>query len=178
MILPVRLRTELEHIGHPREEIEAFLARLAELHRLALAARPPDFELPQAFDPEDENREDLTQDIDDDSITSLYEPEPLSEPEPTQQPQQAKTQPESDGFVIGAWVDLTTSGKLVRTQLTWCSPHNTLFLFTAPDGSTQSMTRRMRDKLVVNGALRVINAQPATERALRNATKPQSEDRA
>ncbi|MGP1628913.1 MAG: DUF1631 family protein, partial [Giesbergeria sp.] len=48
IVLPVRLRAELEHIGHPPEEIDAFLASLGQLHRLALAARPPDFELPQA----------------------------------------------------------------------------------------------------------------------------------
>ncbi len=41
-------------------------------------------------------------------------------------------------FVIGAWVELVTNGRIVRTQLTWASPHGTLFLFTAPDASTQS----------------------------------------
>lgn len=164
MLLPVRLRTELEQIGHPREDIDALLSRLAQLHRLALAARPPDFELPQAAGPQDEPADEVQVPGEaGDSVTSLYGPEPLAEPAPVQH------QPESDGFVIGAWVELTTSGKRMRTQLTWCSPHNTLFLFTASDGSTQSMTRRMRDKLVAGGALRVMDAQPATERALRGA---------
>ena len=63
-------------------------------------------------------------------------------------------------FVIGAWVELVTNGRVVRTQLTWASPHGTLFLFTAPDASTQSMTRRMRDKLAQEGALRVVPALP------------------
>ncbi|MBU6466022.1 MAG: DUF1631 family protein [Burkholderiales bacterium] len=178
MLLPVRLRTELENIGHPREEIDAFLARLAQLHRLSLAARPPDFELPQASVPEDGGPGDLEQDAanDGDSVTSLYGPEPMAEPEVQQEDAPAPRPPESDGFVMGAWVELVTSGKLMRTQLTWCSPHNTLFLFTAPDGSTQSMTRRMRDKLVAGGALRLMDALPATEQALRSAAKPQGNE--
>ena len=39
-------------------------------------------------------------------------------------------------------------------------------LFTAADASTQSMTRRMRDKLAAEGSLRVVPSQPATARAL------------
>jgi hypothetical protein len=70
-------------------------------------------------------------------------------------------------FVVGAWVELTTNGRVVRTQLTWASPHGTLFLFTAPDASTQSMTRRMRDKLAADGSLRVVPApKSASARAL------------
>jgi hypothetical protein len=53
-----------------------------------------------------------------------------------------------------------------RTQLTWASPHGTLFLFTSVMGTTQSMTRRSRDKLVETGKLRVISGQPVVEGAL------------
>lgn len=59
-------------------------------------------------------------------------------------------------FPIGAWVELSTNHRQVQTQLTWASPSGALFLFTAADGSTQSMTRRMRDKLLADGALRVL----------------------
>src|SRR5690606_18608779 len=80
LLLPVRVRTELENIGHSRAEIDAFLSRLAELHRLALAARPPDFELPQ---PAEANAlheqyaawEDNHDHDHGDSVSSLYEPE-------------------------------------------------------------------------------------------------------
>jgi hypothetical protein len=67
---------------------------------------------------------------------------------------------------MGSWVDLLADGQWTRTQLTWSSPHGTLFLFTRVDGATQSMTRRSRDKLVAAGALRVISAQPVVEGAL------------
>ena len=67
---------------------------------------------------------------------------------------------------LGAWVELMTNGEWVRTQLTWASPHGTLFLFTTVQGTTQSMTRRTHDKLVAAGQLRVISAQPVVDGAL------------
>ena len=69
-------------------------------------------------------------------------------------------------LVAGVWVELITHHGAVRTQLTWAHPHGTLFLFTAADGSTQSMTRRMLDRLVSEGSLRVVpDAAPASARA-------------
>jgi hypothetical protein len=70
------------------------------------------------------------------------------------------------GLPLGSWVELQTQGDWVRTQLTWASPHGTLFLFTSAAGSTQSMTRRTHDKLVAAGQLRVISAQTVVEGAL------------
>jgi hypothetical protein len=67
-------------------------------------------------------------------------------------------------FVIGAWVELITNGRVMRTQLTWSSPHGTLFLFTAPDASTQSMTRRMRDKLAAEGLIRVVSSPAGVDK--------------
>jgi len=67
---------------------------------------------------------------------------------------------------LGSWVELHTGGDWVRTQLTWASPHGTLFLFTSAAGATQSMTRRTHDKLVAAGQLRVISAQPVVDGAL------------
>ena len=66
---------------------------------------------------------------------------------------------------MGAWVELISNQRPVRTQLTWTSPNGTLFLFTSPDGSTQSMTRRMRDKLASEGTLRVIRYKPSSRSA-------------
>ncbi len=67
---------------------------------------------------------------------------------------------------LGSWVELTTNGEWVRTQLTWASPHGTLFLFTSVYGTTQSMTRRTHDKLVAAGQLRMISGQPVVDGAL------------
>ena len=94
------------------------------------------------------------------AIEAAPQPDPAPEPAPAAQ---------EPALRIGQWVEIASSQGPVRTQLTWCSPHNTLFLFTAPDGSTQSMTRRMIDKLTAEGAFRRIEAQPVVARALRAA---------
>jgi hypothetical protein len=67
---------------------------------------------------------------------------------------------------LGTWVELLTGDQWVRTQLTWASPHATLFLFTSAHGTTQSMTRRSRDRLVQAGRLRMISTQPVMDVAL------------
>jgi len=67
---------------------------------------------------------------------------------------------------LGAWVELLSNDVWMRTQLSWASPHGTLFLFTSATGSTQSMTRRLRDKLIAAGTLRVISSQAIVDGAL------------
>lgn len=163
--LLAKLRKGLKTINHPPAQTSALLQRLVGLHQAA-------FEKPaQAPAP---------------TASARAEPEAVAEapPEPAAvdaseqaevavasqdsgpAPAQAPPDPYAD-FVIGAWVELVTNGRVVRTQLTWASPHGTLFLFTAPDASTQSMTRRMRDKLASEGALRVVPAaKPVVARAV------------
>lgn len=70
------------------------------------------------------------------------------------------------GVVVGSWVELLSDGQWVRTQLTWASPHGTLFLFTNSAGSTQSMTRRLIDTLLSEGRLRVVAVQHLVDGAL------------
>ncbi|MEI8156153.1 MAG: DUF1631 family protein [Burkholderiales bacterium] len=67
---------------------------------------------------------------------------------------------------LGSWVELRVNEQWVRTQLSWASPHGTLFLFTSAAGATQSMTRRTCDKLVAAGNLRVISSRPVVDGAL------------
>jgi hypothetical protein len=69
-------------------------------------------------------------------------------------------------FPLGTWVEMWTNGQWMRTQLTWASPHGTLFLFTGAFGTTQSITRRSRDKLMAGGKLRLVSGQPIDEGAL------------
>ena len=71
-----------------------------------------------------------------------------------------------DDLPLGSWVELLADGQWVRTQLTWASPHGTLFLFTSAVGTSQSMTRRSRDRLVAAGSLRVISGAPVVDGAL------------
>ena len=54
----------------------------------------------------------------------------------------------------------------MRTQLTWASPHGTLFMFTQADGVNHSMTHQSIDRLFAGGNLRVLAQQAVVEGAL------------
>jgi len=69
-------------------------------------------------------------------------------------------------MAVGTWVDLRVDGQWERTQLTWVGPHGTLFLFTSASGRSQSMTRRLRDRLMGQGALRVVAEHTVVGEAL------------
>ena len=78
-----------------------------------------------------------------------------------------ETETIADGDLpLGSWVEIWANEQWVRTQLTWASPHGTLYLFTGVFGATQSMTRRSRDKLLATGKLRLISGHPVVEGAL------------
>lgn len=151
--LLAKLRRGLKTIAYPPAQTSALLQRLVGLHQEAFEKPAP------VAKPEPEP-----------AAEALPEPVPVEESPPApedsaQAPAEEAAAPDPYAdFVIGAWVELVTNGRMVRTQLTWASPHGTLFLFTAPDASTQSMTRRMRDKLASEGSLRVVPAPaPAPE---------------
>ena len=74
--------------------------------------------------------------------------------------------PADADLAVGAWVELWVNEAWVRTQISWASPHGTLFLFTSAHGSTQSMTRRSRDKMWAQGGLRLVSGQPVVDGAL------------
>lgn len=74
--------------------------------------------------------------------------------------------PSHAALTLGCWVELRVKEHWVRTQLTWVSSHESLFLFTNAAGESQSMTRRSRDKLVAAGHLRVISGAPVVDGAL------------
>lgn len=67
---------------------------------------------------------------------------------------------------VGSWVEMRFKDVWVRTQLSWASPHGTLFLFTSSYGTTQSITKRSLDKLMANGGMRWVSEQPVVQEAL------------
>ncbi len=150
--LLAKLRKGLKTINYPAVQTSAFLQRLVALHQAAFEKPAPAAPAPA---PATDEPEVVSE------VAELAEPPEASAAAPQDSAQTPLDTPDPYAdFVIGAWVELVTNGRVVRTQLTWASPHGTLFLFTAPDASTQSMTRRMRDKLAAEGSLRVVPAQP------------------
>lgn len=73
---------------------------------------------------------------------------------------------ESVNLRLGAWVELFTDGKWLRAELTWISPHNTLFMFTSEGGRTHSMTGRLLQNLLMQELVKVINQQGVVDGAL------------
>ncbi len=95
--------------------------------------------------------------------------------EPTQagfmdtQPYQAPRALQVEGEELipaGTWVEFLVGNRSTRTQLTWASPHGTLFMFTNAEGGTHSMTRRSMDKLLADGGLRVVSDNAVVDEAL------------
>ena len=69
-------------------------------------------------------------------------------------------------LLLGAWVELLSQGCWLRAQLTWISPHNTLFMFTSGGRRSHSMTSRMLQQLLAANRLRIISDQGVLEGAL------------
>jgi hypothetical protein len=69
------------------------------------------------------------------------------------------------GLAPGAWVEMF-DGRWDRWQLTWASPHGTLFLFAHASGKTQSMTRRLVQRMLSSGVLKLVSAQAVVDGAL------------
>jgi len=67
---------------------------------------------------------------------------------------------------VGAWVDLKEHGQMQRCQLTWASPHGRIFLFTAPEGRSVSLSRSGLDRLQRAGLLRVVAGHGVVDDAL------------
>ncbi|MEK9951801.1 MAG: DUF1631 family protein [Curvibacter sp.] len=65
----------------------------------------------------------------------------------------------------GSWVELQVSGQWVRLQLAWLSDNASLCLFSSSNGANHSMTRRMFERLVGQGQLRLVSQGPVVERA-------------
>jgi len=62
-------------------------------------------------------------------------------------------------LAVGSWLELEIKGHWQRTQLSWVSPHGTMYLFTSGQGKTQSMSQRMLARMLAAGRLRVLSDQ-------------------
>ncbi|HEX9718517.1 MAG TPA: DUF1631 family protein [Ramlibacter sp.] len=71
----------------------------------------------------------------------------------------------------GTWVELMVMGEWVRAQLTWASPHATLFMFTSLAGSAHSMSRRTLDRLRAQGKIKVVAERNVVDEALDQVAK-------
>ena len=83
-----------------------------------------------------------------------------------QQPEQTATPLSVAAIALGAWVEVMLEGQWVRAQLTWASPHRSLFMFVSRGGKAHSMSQRTMDKLRAQGMIRVVSQGHLVDKAL------------
>jgi len=69
---------------------------------------------------------------------------------------EVRPEPMPMALKLGAWIEIQLKDTWQRMQLSWISPHETLFLFTSARGKTQSMTLRFFERMLAEGKLRVV----------------------
>ncbi len=185
-LLP-KLREGLASIDYPADRTEAVFELLMQLHQQAFTPGPrvaapapaaPVTAAPMAT-----------------PAAEPAQPAPLDDDDPWVAPSEARESgyidisqsPESEGadsapeatpsnaaplqlpastITVGTWVNLQVAGQWERTQLSWIGSHGNLFLFTSASGRTQSMTLRLLDRLLQQGALQVLAEQTVVDNAL------------
>lgn len=169
-----RLRQGLKVVEYPPERIATFFDELIAIHEAALeggrpkplaneAERQGPSSIPDSHPPEDfwmaEREAEDSGFVDEDSVMPL---DPGAEADAAPEEAPVVTQE----LQVGAWVELMLEGRWVRAQLSWASPHRTLFMFSSSTGEAHSMTRRTMDRLLAQGLLRVVAAGDVVEQAL------------
>lgn len=179
------LREGLDSIDYPREQTESFFQALMGLHEAAYKTQrnsnepPPDEEQP-SIQPEmddepwmqrTEARDScLMDDVMLDSQTStqpaFLETRPMQRQRDWAEVKAEMAVQRMSELPVGTWVDVLQDGQAMRWQITWASPHGTLFLFTGANGRSLSMTKRGLERLLEQDRLRVVADHGVVDEAL------------
>jgi hypothetical protein len=175
----VKMRQGLGLISYPEERIPAFFDALITYHEQAFEAGKPALPKAEAADAASDANEALHDllpgeapwMVEDETIDSGYLP--LADVPSTEQDELLDeadvAQPQAwtaHSLVTGSWVDLALGGQWVRAQLTWASPHRTLFMFISGSGLAHSMSRRTMDRLRDKGLIRLVSDGRVLDNAL------------
>jgi hypothetical protein len=172
--LLVKLRQGLQLIQYPQERIPVFFDALITLHEKVFEgprAQPlsaPADQLPAEVDPlmdaaglSARHEEAGFWIPDDEAAQAVYLPDDAKSPGEVAQ------QPWSVGdLTTGVWVELVVEGVWLRAQLTWASPHRTLFMFVSRTGLAHSMSRRTMERLRMQGSIRFVSDGHVVDNAL------------
>ncbi|WP_137918775.1 DUF1631 family protein [Hydrogenophaga sp. 2FB] len=177
------LREGLDSIDYPREQTESFFQTLMGMHEAAYktqrtgapAAADEQHSVPPEMDDEpwmqrNEARDSCLMD-------DVFKDAPPTTTQPAFQETQRIQRDWADvkteiaaqrtaDLPVGTWVDILQDGQAARWQITWASPHGTLFLFTGSDGRSLSMTKRGFERLLEQDRLRVVADHGVVDAAL------------
>lgn len=175
----VKMRQGLSLISYPQERMAVFFDELITFHEQAFdGARPaaPTQDATTAAAQESAVRSvglppDELWMVEDEAADSGYLDEmpamPVDEVEHPETPDPADQQSWSaDSLNTGSWVDLALGGQWVRAELTWASPHRSLFMFISGGGMAHSMSRRTMDRLRSFGLIRLVSDGRVMDNAL------------
>ncbi|MEO7105634.1 MAG: DUF1631 family protein [Rhodoferax sp.] len=175
----VKMRQGLGLISYPEERIPVFFDELITFHEQAFEGVRPATgadatDKPAASDISAVDSVGLPVDefwmVDDEATDSGYllgVPERLPEVEESEVPDPiAQMAWSAQSLITGSWVDLALGGVWVRAQLTWASPHKTLFMFISSGGMAHSMSRRTMDRLRGLGLIRLVSDGRVIDHAL------------
>ena len=182
--LLVKLRQGLHEISYPDERIPVLFDALIGLHEQAFEVTAGGAKLALVqntashFGPDDR--------LEADELDSVWNPQPASKA--ADMALNSRDALEDSGFdsqvnsvlaadaepspwsvadlKIGSWVELFLQGIWVRAQLTWASPHATLFMFVSGVGLAHSMSRRTMDQRRAQGLIRVVSGGDVVGHAL------------
>jgi hypothetical protein len=176
----VRLRQGLGRIAYPTERITDFFDELITLHEKAFeGARPAlasdGVNLPAAAQQAQSDQAELSPDAywmaeSEATDSGYFDHSSALLPELPEEPETADPGQEqnwtTDALNTGTWVDLALGREWVRAQLTWVSPHRTLFMFISGSGMAHSMSRRTMDRLRGLGLIHLVSDGRVIDNAL------------
>ena len=175
--LLTKLRQGLQLIQYPQERISAFFDALISLHEEAFVGRrlrPAAGANELAGEEFGELMEegDSTGALDYTSAAEFWvaDDEALESGYLSQEAN-AALEPDPGHWSVGdlntgVWVELLAEGVWLRAQLSWTSPHRTLFMFVSQGGMAHSMSRRTMERLRMQGSIRVVSDGHVVDNAL------------
>ena len=179
--LLARLREGLQRIDYPPELTDRFFDHLVAIHESALQdgrdaaakaradaaeALPAEF-VDSVADPWLAGHEAAESGYVPDEPLSAVELDAIAGPAVG-----APSEPMSAGELrTGTWAELWVEGQWLRVQLTWASPHATLFMFTSQAGTAHSMSRRTLERLRAQGLVKVVAERNVVDDALDQVAK-------
>lgn len=175
----VKMRQGLERISYPQDRMVVFFDELITFHEKAFDGpkAPSDVEdVASAAAQEAAVRSvgmqpDALWMAEDEATDSGYMEESTALPQVQEGPPETSDPVEqqswsADSLNTGSWVDLALGGQWVRAELTWASPHRTLFMFISTGGLAHSMSRRTMDRLRGLGLIRLVSDGRVMDSAL------------
>jgi hypothetical protein len=181
--LLAKLRQGLDRIEYPSELTARFFNNLITIHRAAvhegrdaISKAAADAVEAQGSQFVDSGAQDSELWLDSrESIESGYLDEGAFSAEKPAAAEPAEPDPDGPArgaeWRTGTWVEILITGQWVRAQLTWASPHGTLYMFTSQSGSAHSMSRRSLDRLLSQGLIRIVADRNLVDEALDQVAK-------